>query len=66
MNVAVSILVCSYIAALKWTEKPAVSGDRVLTFGRGAGTLWDAGTSLWSAHAMTAECHQPPDDSSLA
>lgn len=26
----------------------------------------DAGTSLWRAHAMTAECHQPPDDSSLA
>lgn len=38
----------------------------MLTFGRGAGTLRDARTSLWSAHAMTAECHQPPDDSGLA
>lgn len=26
----------------------------------------DAGTSLWSAHAVAAECHQPPDDSGLA
>lgn len=66
MTVAVSVLVYSRVTALKWTEKPAVSRDRMLTFGRGAGTLRDAGTSLWSAHAMTAECHQPPDDSSLA
>lgn len=43
-----------------------VSGDRMLTFGRGAGTLRDAGTSLWRAHAVTAEGHQPPDDSCLA
>lgn len=26
----------------------------------------DAGTSLWRAHAMTAERHQPPDDSGFA
>lgn len=38
----------------------------MLTFGGGAWTLRDAGTSLWRAHAMAAECHQPPDDSSLA
>lgn len=60
------ILLRSYINTLKWTQTPAVRGARTLTFGGGARTLRDAGTPLWRAHAMAAECHQPPDDSSLA
>lgn len=58
-------ILLSVINALKWMLKPAMRGDRMLTFGRGAWTLRDARTSL-CAHAMAAECHQPPDDSSLA
>lgn len=37
-----------------------------LTFRGGAGAVRDARPSLWRAHAMTAERHQPPHDSSLA
>lgn len=44
----------------------AVSKERSLTFGGGAGAVRDAGTSLCRAHAVTAERHQPPDDGSLA
>lgn len=40
--------------------------DRSLTFRGGAGAVRDAGTSLWRAHAMTAERHQAPDDGGLA
>lgn len=38
----------------------------MLTFMGRAGAVRDAGTSLWCAHAMTAECHQLPHDSGLA
>lgn len=48
------------------TNDTTVSEDRTLTFRGGAGAVRDAGTSLWCAHAMTAERHQPPHDSSLA
>lgn len=48
------------------TSYAAPNKDRSLTFRGGTGAVRDAGTSLWRAHALTAECQQPPDDSSLA
>lgn len=69
MNSTCSVLLCSYTNALGYTQKTnytAMNKDRILTFRGGAGAVRDAGTSLWRAHAMTAERHQPPDDSSLA
>lgn len=62
----VSIPLCSSTRALRCTEKQIVSGDRTLTFWGGARDLKDAGTSLWCAHAMAADRHQAPHDSSLA
>lgn len=40
--------------------------DQSLTFRRGAGAVMHAGNSVWRASAVTAECHQPPDDGGLA
>ena len=64
MNLTPGVPLCSY-TEIQNTNYMARDKTGSLTFGGGAGAVRDAGTSLWCSLPMTAERHQPPDDSCL-